>query len=148
MNGSRSQIPEVVFALTASTLMLAAHVAAKATRDTLFLSSFPATSLPPAMIAAALVSLVCAFVMSRLLMRTGPVKLIPLAFMLSGVLFAAEWFLVRARPGLGAVVVYMHNAVFGAVLISGFWLVVNEARPLRIRRSKVPNPFTATLPRA
>src|SRR5262245_22542193 len=124
MQASQSQGPG--FAFAAALLMLAAHVTAKATRDALFLSMFPATALPQAMVAAALVSLLAAVAMSRLLTRVAPFRLVPAAFALSAVLFAGEWLLLQTAAGASAVVLYLHYAAFGALLISGFWSVASE----------------------
>jgi len=126
MRTSQSQSPAAIAAFAAALLMLAAHVAAKATRDALFLSNFPATDLPQAMIAGALVSLLAAVAMSRLLSRIGPFRLVPAAFALSALLFAGEWLLLQAAAGPSAVVLYLHYAAFGALLISGFWSVASE----------------------
>jgi hypothetical protein len=114
------------FAFGASLLLLATHVAARATRDALFLSNFPVTVLPRMMIAAAVVTLVGAVIVSRLLARVRPTRLVPAGFVLSAAFFVGEWFLLRAAPRAGAVAVYLHFAGFSAVLMSGFWSVVNE----------------------
>jgi hypothetical protein len=114
-------------AFGAALLMLAAHVATKAARDTLFLSNFPVTMLPRAMVAAAVVSLLGSVLMSRLLARRAPQAVVPVALLISGGLFVAEWRLVRVAPGIGSVAVYLHFAALGAVLLSGFWSVVNES---------------------
>jgi hypothetical protein len=106
--------------------MIAQQVAGKATRDALFLSSFPATSLPNVMIMAAVVSVLAVLVMSRWLSRFGPARLVPIAFVASGMLFAVEWFLEPGRPAEIAWVVYLHMAAFGSIVISGFWSVINE----------------------
>ncbi|MEE8343491.1 MAG: MFS transporter, partial [Gammaproteobacteria bacterium] len=106
--------------------MIAHQVAGKATRDALFLSHFDVSNLPKVVIAAAIISLMGVLVISRLLARYGPAKLIPLTFTVSAVLFIGEWMLFGIRPDIAAVVLYLHMAVFGAVLISGFWSVINE----------------------
>jgi hypothetical protein len=126
MRATPSQSPAEAGALAAALFMLAAHVASKATRDALFLSLFPVTELPRAMIAAALVSLLSAAAMSRLLARKGPFRVVPAAFALSALLFAAEWLLLSAAPGFATVALYLHSAAFGALLISAFWSVANE----------------------
>jgi AAA family ATP:ADP antiporter len=119
--------------------MLAAHVAGKATRDALFLTTFPVTRLPNAMVAAAAISLGSAALMARLLTRLGPGRVVPGVFGASALLFVAEWALVRVRPEVAAVLVYLHYTAFGAVLISSFWSMVNErfdphsARPTIVR---------------
>ncbi len=106
--------------------MLAAHIVGKVARDALFLSNFPVTALPNAMIGAAVFSLGGAAAMSRLLARGGPARVVPVAFGLSGLLFVLEWWLLGLAPRLTAVILYLHYAALGAVLISGFWSIINE----------------------
>ena len=66
--------------------MMAWQLAAKTTRDSLFLGAFPATALPPAVGAAAVCSIVVALLSTKLLHRFGPYKLIPAGFLLGAVL--------------------------------------------------------------
>lgn len=106
--------------------MVAQQVGGKATRDALFLSSFAATELPKVMAAAALVSFAAVTSLARLMTRYGPVKVIPAAFLLNGVLFGLEFAFAAGAPKWVAVGVYLHLAVLGSAVISGFWSVVNE----------------------
>ena len=115
-----------LFALVSATLMIAHQVAGKATRDAVFLSHFDITQLPKMVIVAALLSILAVVVVSRLLTRFGPWRIVPLAFFISGCLFFVGWLGYEGRPRLIAVLVYLQMSVFGAVLISGFWSVVNE----------------------
>ena len=107
-------------------LMIAFQTAAKATRDALFLSSHDVSLLPRMVVLSALVSMVAALAASRWMTRFGPGRLIPVAFGLSAVLLMVEFALVDAFRGPIAVVLYLHFGALGAVLISGFWSVVNE----------------------
>lgn len=106
--------------------MIAQQIAGKATRDALFLSHFAATELPKVIIAAAGVSVVAVALMSRLMGKLGPARLVPAAFVLSAGVFVAEWALLPIAPGPSAWLVYLHLATFGAIVISGFWSVVSE----------------------
>ena len=106
--------------------MIGQHVAAKATADTLFLSFFDVTNLPKVVIAAALLSIFSVIGASKALARYGPSLLIPCAFGASAVLFVVEWMLYPSATKAIAVVIYLHVASFSAILISGFWSVVNE----------------------
>jgi hypothetical protein len=106
--------------------MIAQQVGGKATRDALFLSSFPASDLPKAMFAAAVLAVVGVLIMSRALARFGPARLVPVLFVFNGGLFAGEWVLVGRAAAVAAAVIYLHVAVVGFTLISGFWSVVNE----------------------
>lgn len=116
----------LLYALFAATVMIAHQVAGKATRDALFLSNFDVTNLPKVVIAAAIASMAAVLIMSRLLSRTTPIRLIPLMFGLSAILFFGEWLLLDYQPRIASIAIYLHMAVFGAILISGFWSIINE----------------------
>ena len=114
----------------ASALLVAHQVAGKAVRDGLFLSRFSASDLPKIVFAAAIVSILLGLGFARLLSRRGPTRLVPIAFAWGAVMHLAEYALIRdAQPVLRAVVVtlvYLHLVGFGAILLSGFWSIVNE----------------------
>ncbi len=112
--------------MVVAALMIAQHIAGKATRDALFLSYFDVSQLPKLMMASAVLSVVAVVAMSRLLARYGPARLIPALFLGSGVLLAGQWALAEVRPGLAAVAIYVHVAVLNSLAISGFWSVINE----------------------
>lgn len=107
--------------------MIAQQVGAKATRDTLFLSTFSSAELPKVMIAAAVLSVAAAVLVSRWLSRLGPGRVAPGLFFGSALIFFAEWALIGVLEKEMAVLVYLHIAGMGSVLISGYWSVVNES---------------------
>lgn len=109
-----------------SAAMIAHQVAGKAARDALFLTSFSPTSLPPVMAAGAVLSLVAALWMSRLLTRHSPSVVLPILFAASMVGLVLEWAIGRVSPPATAVAVFVHTAVFGPLLISAFWSLINE----------------------
>jgi hypothetical protein len=78
------------------------------------------------LIVAAVVSVGLALASTRLLTRLGPARVVPVAFGASAVLLIGEWALVAGSRRLVAVLFYLHYAGLGAVLISGFWSVINE----------------------
>ena len=102
------------------------QVAAKAIRDALFLSNFQVTSLPWAMLAAALLSIGAAFLFSRAMSGASPSRVMAIGLSLSAVLYVGEWSLSAALPGLVAAMVYVHLALFGPALVSGMWSLINE----------------------
>ncbi len=106
--------------------MIAQQVGCKATRDALFLSSFEPEDLPRVVIAAAVAAMLAVFGASKAFVRFGPARVVPVAFGASAVMYVAEWALVSSAPRPVAVVLYLHTAVFGALVVSGFWSVVNE----------------------
>jgi hypothetical protein len=102
--------------------MIAQQVGGKAARDAFFLSQFDVTSLPTMMVVSALVSIgVVRWVMGR---AAG--WLVPRGFAASGLLLLGEWALAPFQPRIIAVALYLHIAVFGSVLISGFWSLVTD----------------------
>ena len=115
-----------VVATVSAAVMIAGFVGSKATRDALFLDAFSAAELPKAMLASALLSAFGVALMSRGMSRFGPARLVPLLFALSGVIFVGEYVLSEAATKLSAALIYVHVAVLGSLLISGFWSVVSE----------------------
>ncbi len=113
-------------AMTAATLMIAQHVAGKATRDALFLSNFEISDLPKAMMLGAVVSIAAVIAMSRMLAVHGPARLIPPLYLASAALLAGQWLLAGTMPEAAAILLYVHVAALNSILISGFWSVVNE----------------------
>lgn len=109
-----------------ATLMIAQHIAGKATRDALFLTYFDVSQLPKVMMVSAGVSVAAVLLMSRLLARHGPTRLIPSLFLASALLLAVQWYLSDSMPQVAAVALYLHVSVMNSILISGFWSVINE----------------------
>lgn len=107
--------------------MLTQFVASKATRDASFLSEFPATDLPAAMIAAGLVTIAGTVAASRLLARFGPARVVPFFFLASAAVLAGLWAASAAVPHVVAALLYLHVALFGPLAISGFWSLMNES---------------------
>ena len=82
--------------------------------------------------------------------------LIPAAFAVGSVMHLAEFVLLRSGDavvrGVVITLVYLHLVAFGAILLSGFWSVVNESfdpREATINRfvaqtNQHPKPFTWT----
>lgn len=116
----------VAAATTAAVAMIAHQVGGKATRDAFFLSNFDVTSLPTMVIAAAVVSIVAVLFITGAMTRLGPSRVVLTGFVASAALHGLEWFLSGTAPRAVAVIIYLHTAVFGLVLISGFWSLVTE----------------------
>jgi ATP:ADP antiporter, AAA family len=118
--------PLVRQALVSAALMMAWQVAGKTTRDSLFLTAFPATALPAMMGGAAIAAILMAILNAALLRRVGPSRVIPFGYLAGMVLHAAEWVLLPRFPHVVAVTVYLHVVALGSVLLSGFWALANE----------------------
>jgi hypothetical protein len=106
--------------------MIAFQVGGRATRDAIFLSNFPVTALPGMLAASAAFSILAVLATSRLLSNKGPGVIIPPAFGASSILLLLEWMLFSVAPRAMAVVLYLHIAAIGAILVSGFWSLISE----------------------
>jgi AAA family ATP:ADP antiporter len=113
-------------AMAASVAMIAEQVAGKAARDALFLSSFHVKSLPAMMAASAVISFAAVPWVARLMMKYSPAKVVPAGFAASSVALMVEWGLTFPAPRVAAVALYVHTGLFGAVMISAFWSLINE----------------------
>ncbi len=113
-------------ATVSAVTVIASFVAGKAARDAILLARFDVTRLPLFLTISALTSLPIILVAGRLMVRWGPARLIPVLHVASAAISVAEWLLIGRAPRAIAVVVFFHLATLGAVLVSGFWSMVNE----------------------
>jgi len=112
---------------TISALMVvAAFVAGKAARDAILLSHFSIRSLPLFIGIAAVLSLPVILIAGRLMTRFGPERLVPVLNVVSAAFAVGEWLLLGRYPRVIAVVVFIHLSTASAVLVSGFWSIINE----------------------
>ncbi|MBN1566645.1 MAG: hypothetical protein JXA73_02285 [Acidobacteria bacterium] len=123
MSGKRTAF----IAMMGAALMLAHQVAGKAVRDSFFLSNYPASDLPKAIMAAAAISIALVPIFARLIGRFGPLRVVPLGFLLSSILHIVEYLHAQSHPAEWSLVIYFHIVAFGAILLSGFWSVMAEA---------------------
>ena len=112
-------------AMGTAAIMLAHQVAAKALRDTTFLTSWPATALPLMTVGTAAFTGVLVPVFSRLIARFPPIRVVALGFAFSAAAHVLEWIWYDAGRWT-AVIIYLHLAGVGAVLLSGFWSLIAE----------------------
>jgi AAA family ATP:ADP antiporter len=115
-----------VLACLAAGAMIAHQVGSKAVRDAFFLSNFDVTALPGMLVAAALTSIVFVLAIARLLTVWGPGRLVPTLFGISALLLILQWLLAGSAPRISAILVFLHVAALGPVLISGFWSFLTE----------------------
>jgi HEAT repeat protein len=113
-------------AAAASTVIIAFQLAGKSTRDALLLSTFGVAALPPMVITAAVLSMALTIALARVMARMRPGRLVPRLLLLSAVLLIAEWMLAGESRQAAAILVYLHLTGLGALLVSGFWAMVNE----------------------
>jgi ATP:ADP antiporter, AAA family len=129
--------PAVAAATAAGTVMIAFQIAGKATRDALFLSTFGVAALPAMVIAAAVVSALVSVVLARVMARSRPSRLVPRLLGLSALLLLAEWGLAVQARRPAAAILYLHFTALGALLVSGFWAIVNERFDPRTARRTI-----------
>ena len=108
--------------------MIAHQVAAKALRDAAFLTAWPATALPLMTLATAAATVALVPTFSRVLDRFSPVAVVAGGFALSAAAHAAEWAFFDAGRWV-AIVINLHLAAVGAILLSG--LLVADRRAVR-----------------
>lgn len=106
--------------------MIAQQVAGKAVRDAVFLSTYNVHHLPHAMAAASVLSLVVVAFVPMVTARVTPRRLMPILFAASGVGLILEWLLFAVSHHLGAIAIYIHTSVFGPIIITTFWSLINE----------------------
>jgi len=111
----------------AAALIIAHQVAGKAARDALFLAHFEVTRLPMAMAGASVLAAAGGILSGRLLQRHAPVRVLPVAFGVSGLSLALTALLLPTKPAFAAVLVFLQMTVAGPLLISGFWSVLSES---------------------
>lgn len=116
----------ILVAVVSVATMVAQHVAGKATRDALFLTYFDVERLPLMMMVSAVASVAGVVLMSRLLGRYGPMRLIPVLFGISAALLLVQWRMIDASPQVASAALYLQVSAINSLLISGFWSVVNE----------------------
>ncbi len=107
-------------------VVVAAFVAGKAARDAILLASFGIESLPIFIGISAVISLPIILVAGRLMARFGPARLMPMLTLISAGAAIVEWLLLSEYPRATAVAVYFHLSTSGAILVSGFWSIINE----------------------
>jgi len=113
-------------AMVSAAVVAAQLAAGKATRDALFFTSLTITALPAVVTATALFSIGLVFLHGRAVRRIAPGTLIPVLYVVSGLLFIAEWFLRTRGPSAAAIALYLHISGIGPLLASGFWLITTE----------------------
>jgi hypothetical protein len=129
--------PAVAAAAAAGTVMIAFQIAGKATRDALFLSTFSVAALPPMVITAAVISALVSIALGRIMAQDRPGRLVPRLLGLSALLLLAEWALALQSRRPAAILLYLHFTAFGALLVSGFWAIVNERFDPRTARRTI-----------
>ena len=117
--------------------IIATQVAGKAARDALFLTEFDISALPLILMASALISIGAVLLTARSLTLYGPTRVVPPLFLASGVMLVAEWIFAMSNARAASVLVYLHVAIIGSLLISGVWSIVNETFDPRSARHSI-----------
>lgn len=118
--------PVTAAAMLGSGLMIAQMVAAKALRDSVFLSSFPSSSLPTMTMAASLFAILASMAGAKLLHAIPLPRLVPTAFMISSAAQVGERSLYLSNQRVAACVIFLHVFAINLVLSSAFWSLMTE----------------------
>lgn len=113
-------------ALLCAGLLVALQVAAKSARDALFCAAYSPAELPRVMTGGAVLSMVFALGAARLFRRLGPGRVVPALLGMNALAFVVEYVLLPVAPRPVSLILYLHVASVGAVVVSGFWSVVSE----------------------
>lgn len=113
-------------ATVSALLVIASFLAAKAARDATLLTRFSIKSLPLFIGISAALSLPIIILAGKLMVRFGPMRLVPAMNAVSGLFALGEWILIARYPRPVAVLTFFHLNIASAVLVSGFWSMVNE----------------------
>jgi ATP:ADP antiporter, AAA family len=116
----------VAAASVVAATLVAQQVAGKAARDALFLTAFHVSSLPAMMIASAALSAFSAILFARSMRRRSPAQSLTIGLVVFAILSMGCGVLNESWPQLVATAFYLQVTLFGAVLLSAFWSVVNE----------------------
>lgn len=107
-------------------VVVAGFVAGKAARDAILLSNFGIKTLPIFITISTLIAMPVILVAGKLMTRFGPARLMPALNLLSAAFAVVEWLLLARYPRPTAIAIYFHLSTSGAVLVSGFWSIINE----------------------
>ena len=110
----------VLTAMICSGAVSGQFIAAKATRDALYLAHLDVTTLPLMVIVTAVVSIFLVIGSSRGLRAVAPGTFVPAAFAFSAALLLGSWLLLESAPRLAAQVVFLQISGLGPMLGSGF----------------------------
>ncbi len=113
-------------ATVSALLVVASFLAAKAARDATLLARFSIQSLPLFIGISAALAMPVIILAGKLMVRFGPMRLVPAMNLVSGLVALAEWALIARYPRPVAVITFIHLNIASAVLVSGFWSIVNE----------------------
>ncbi len=113
-------------ATVAALVVVAGFIAGKAARDAILLSNFGIKTLPIFITISALLAMPIILIAGKLMTRFGPARLMPALNLISAVFAVVEWFLLARYPRPTAIAIYFHLSTSGAVLVSGFWSIINE----------------------
>src|ERR1043166_3844963 len=113
-------------ATVAAVVVVAGFVAGKAARDAILLSNFGIKTLPIFVTISALIAMPIILVAGKLMTRFGPARLMPALNLISAACAVVEWLLLARYPRPTAIAIYFHLSTSGAVLVSGFWSIINE----------------------
>lgn len=113
-------------ALVAAALGVANQVLGKAIRDTLFLATFAVETLPYALLATAVATILAISAYTRLTGRYTTAGVVPGLGMLTAVVYGIFYVALMSGSVQAVVLLYIWVSVTGVLLVSGFWTILAE----------------------
>lgn len=122
----------------AAATSVAGLTVAKATRDTLFVATYPVAWLPYALIATGLASAICVSLYTRLTARASPRRIAP-AFpaLFAAAIAVLAILLARGKSPALVGVLYVALTVGSSLTVSGFWALLSESIDVRAARKSL-----------
>ncbi|MGB5809705.1 MAG: Npt1/Npt2 family nucleotide transporter [Polyangiales bacterium] len=133
---------DLTFGFVGLLMLMAAHAMLETARDALFLAGLPATDLPWAYLAIAVLATAALRGQQRLLMAVGDRHLMLSVSLLGGAAVTVGfWFSVQAFGPWSLLAFYVWTGLLATVLIVQFWLLLDES--VTVTRAKRIFPLIA-----
>ena len=127
----------VVLGASLAAVIVGQMIAAKATRDTLFLSNFDIRLLPRMVVVSAILSAAVTLSTTRLRVTIDPRRMTAALAVASAAILGAFYFFEPRAPKVVAALLYLHTMSIGPLLATGFWSAINEALDPRSAKKAV-----------
>lgn len=122
----RDERATVLFAFAGLFLLIAAHAVLETARDSLFLTSLPATRLPWAYLGIAFGAVLLLQLQSKLPVAMDNRQVFSALMVLSGVVTAAFWWLGGVQHPLTFGALYIWTGIYSTLCVTRFWSMVQD----------------------
>ncbi|MEM8609185.1 MAG: hypothetical protein AAGF92_18935 [Myxococcota bacterium] len=133
---------DLTFGFLGLLMMMAAHAVLETARDALFLAGLPATDLPWAYLAIAVLAAVALRAQQKVLAVVGKRhRLLSLSLCCGALVTVAFWFSIRTFGPWSLLAFYVWTGLLATVLVVQFWLLLDES--VTVTRAKRIFPLIA-----